>query len=136
MKFNKKIIISLSLAGGLLLVSNIAHAEELKETLEAYLRLDKLDLLGIEYERILFDQILKVSTKGKQTDIEIIEKIKFITEDVKTIPIQAKCIHKIITQKYNSIIYSSVGSIAYAKLNMGTKAFNNLLKEVIKVLVK
>lgn len=137
MKINKKMLISLGIVTTAFLILNEpTHAEELKKALEAYLRYSDFDLLGRKYDKILFQNILEPSIKGKQTDTEIIEKLKFVIDDVKTMPLQAKCTFKIVTEKYNSMIYAGTGMLAGAKINMGAKAFNKLLIKVLKVVVK
>ena len=95
---NKKLLISLAIVGGILLLSNISYAssyDELKLALEAYLQDPSLDFLGREYDRILFEQINNAET----LDGELLAKLNFMFDDLLTMPLQLKCMKKIFIKK-------------------------------------
>lgn len=131
---SKKLLVSLGVVGGLaLLTGGMAHAESLEEALKAYLANPKFDFLGHEFERILFENIQKVST-GDLNDAEIIEKLKFMIEDIKTLPLQLKCLDKIMKQ--NAPIYATLSGIAGLKMALGAEGFGYLTLKIIRMIFR
>jgi len=134
MKIDRKILIGLGIAGGLLLIGGIAYAEGLEEELLRYLNSDSFDLFGRKYDKILFESIRKASTKAKYSDEEIIAKLKFMIEDIKTLPLQAKCMAKIFDQNKN--LYGALGGTAWLKWSLGPENFNKILLRALRVIFK
>lgn len=126
MKLNKKVLVGIGIAGGILLLGGFTYAEELKESLELYLQDPSLDFLGHEFEKLLFEGI-------KNGDSHfVIEELKFVLQDIKTMPQQAKAMWKIIHQKPNIIAYGSLGTLGSLKAAMGAKAFNKAMWSILK----
>lgn len=132
MKISKKLVIGLGVGAGIVLLSQTGCADNLQDALEAYYNNYTPDFMGREYDRVLFKNIIDSSIKGKQTDAEIISKLKFIIEDIKTLPIQTKCLFKIITDEINAATYLSLGGASYLKKTIGAKKFNELIRQVIR----
>ena len=82
MKINKKMLLSGGILLGLTLLCKTSYAETLAETLENYYNNYQFDFMGRTFDKILFQGILDSSVKGKQTDAELIAKLKFIIEDI------------------------------------------------------
>lgn len=134
---NKKLLLSLGIGiTTFLLLDGISFADDLKQELLKYLESDKLDLLGREFDRILFQNIKEHQMAPYLNDAEFKAKLKFVLDDLRTLPLQAKCIWKILNQKENVLIYSSIGGTAYLKSIMGAKAFNEMLFKIFKLIVK
>lgn len=134
MKINKNVLMGLGIAGGILLVGGIAHAEGLEEELIKYLNSDSFDLFGRKFDEILFRSIREASTKAKYSDEEIIAKLKFMIEDIKTLPLQAKCMAKIFDQNKN--LYGALGGTAWLKWSLGPENFNKILLRALRVIFK
>jgi len=135
MKIDRKILIGLGIAGGLLLIGGIAYAEGLEEELIKYLNDDSIDLLGRKFEEILFQNTKEAHIPMKLSDDELKAKLKFMLEDIKTLPLQAKCLWKIINQKPNALIYGLVSGNSYLKLTLGEKAYKNLIFRLFRLLL-
>lgn len=133
----KKLLVSFGIVGGLLLLvgGGIVYAEGLEEALKAYLADPSLDWLGRGYDKILFEDIKSVST-GNLNDAEFFAKLKFVVEDIKTMPLQFRCMGKIITQKPNAIAYGLLGNTAGLKLAIGAREFNKIAIKMLKLVVK
>lgn len=130
----KKVLVSLGIVGGLLLISGgMVYAESLEEALKAYLADPSFDWLGRNFDKILFEQITNVST-GNFNDAELMAKLKFIFEDIKTMPLQLKCIKKIVEQ--NAPAYATLGGTAGIKIAVGSKNFGELLFKLFKVMCR
>ncbi len=114
----KKMLVSLGIVSIIILSGGIAYAEELEETLKVYLTDPSLDWLGRGYDKILFNEKLG------------------IIDDVKTMPLQAKCIYKMATQKPNMIAYSGLGGTMGFKAAVGARAFNKIVMNIIKIAVR
>lgn len=112
----KKILILVIII--LIISSGIVYADELEEVLKAYLSDPSLDFLGRGYDKILFKENLT------------------LIEDIKTMPLQLKCIYKIITQEPNIIAYGTLGGLGGLKIFMGEKEFNYIVKVMMKFLIK
>lgn len=117
MKVNKKILLSVGVIGGILFLTQTGYAEELKEALEAYLKDPSWDWLGRKYDKILFE---KLTT----------------WEDIKTMPLQAKCMWKIINQPPNIVSYGSLGGLAGLKAEMGAKKFGEMMFKLFKIVAR
>lgn len=111
-------LISLAVVSAIILLGGISYAEELEEVLKAYLNDPSLDFLGRNYDKILFKENLSTM------------------EDIKTMPLQAKCVFKIATQKPNMIAYSSLGGTAGFKISIGAKEFNKIVIKIIKLAIR
>lgn len=136
MKINKKVLFGAGVIVSILLVSKMSIATDLQMQLENYYSNYSTDFLGRKFEKILFENILDASIKAKQTDAEIIEKLKFILDDIKTLPIQTKCLFKIFTDEVNSLTYLGLGGTAYIKVSIGEKAFNDIVLKLVKIIFK
>jgi len=135
MEINKKFLIGLVIAGSIILTSNVIHAEGLEEELIKYLNDDSIDLLGRKFEEILFQNTKEAHIPMKLSDDELKAKLKFMLEDIKTLPLQAKCLWKIINQKPNALIYGLVSGNSYLKLTLGEKAYKNLIFRLFRLLL-
>ena len=130
----KKTIASLCVIGGLLFISSITFANELKEVLELYLQDPSFDLCGREFDKILFNKINSVSEAKEFADTEFIAKLKFIVDDIKTIPLQAKCLNKIASQ--NALIYLPLTGLSTLKSAMGAKEFSKMMLKLFKLIFR
>lgn len=134
---NKKLLLTLGTAiTTFLLLDEVSFADELKQELIKYLNSDKVDFLGKEFETILFKNIREVQTPPFLNDAELKAKLRFIIEDLKTLPLQAKCLVKIINQEPNALVYGTLSGTAYLKTIMGAEAFNKMLFKIFKLIVK
>lgn len=132
---NKKVLVGLGIVSGILLIGGVTYADDLKEALELYLQDPSLDWLGRNYDKILFENIQKVST-GNLNDAEFFAKLKFIIEDIKTMPLQLKCMKKIVTQRENAIAYGGLTWLGGLKMSIGEKAFNKIMGDILKLVFK
>lgn len=131
---NKKLLISLGVVAGIIFIGEISYAEELTEALTLYLEDASLDFLGCDFEKILFEN---QSRNGMYLDDkEFIAKLKFIADDIKTMPLQLKAYHKIFTNKVNIIAYGTLGSAAGLKTALGGEEFAKMLIKIIKLGVR
>ncbi len=134
---NRKGLFGLGVTAVVLLFMNeFGFAEELEEELLRYLKSDKLDLFGREFEKILFQHTKEVSNPPYWDDAELKEKLKFIIEDIKTLPLQVRCIWKMLNQKPNTIAYGSLGYASWLKTSLGAEAFNKLILKLLKLIIK
>ena len=122
----KKYIICVGLIGAIIFTSGIAYATDLREELTSYLKDPSLDFLGHEFEKILFNKI-------QNGDNNFLEELKFVLEDIRTIPLQAKAMYKIFTQPPNIIAYGSLGSTFGLKTALGTSAFNEASVQIFNM---
>lgn len=125
-KINKKMLISLGFACGLLLIGKIAHAEELGEAIEAYVNNHSVDFLGRDYDKILFE-----SLKNGDGNF-FINELKFTLQDIKTLPQQAKAYFKILHQPPNMVAYSTMGGLYSIKSAVGAAEFNKIMLKILK----
>lgn len=129
----KKTIAGLCVISGLLFISSVTFADELKEALELYLQDPSFDLCGREFDKILFDSINSVLVNG-YTDAEIIAKLKAIPDDFKTLPLQIKCTDKILEQ--NLLIYAPLAGLGGLNKAIGAEKFSKLMLKVLRVIFK
>ncbi|NLY46815.1 MAG: hypothetical protein GX053_12640 [Tissierella sp.] len=125
----KKILISVGVVGGLLLLSNISYADELTEVIEAYIQNPKLDFLGRNYDKLFFEAL-------EGTNPTVLDKIKAVPDDFRTMIPQAKAMWKMFHQKPNMIAYSGLGGLAGLKAALGPKEFGEMMFKLLKLVVK
>lgn len=130
---NKKVLIGLSVVGIALFASGGTYAEGLDEALKAYLADPSLDFLGHEFEKILFEESQHAFKGMELNDAEFLAKIKFIVEDIKTMPLQAQAYYKIFTNKVNILTYGSLSGVWGLKAGLGAKEFGNVMLKIIKL---
>ena len=123
----KKYIFCASLVGVIVLFGGVVHASDLKDELMLYLQDPSLDFLGHEFEDILFKRI-------QNGDNHFLEELKFILDDIKTMPLQVKAMYKILTQTPNVIAYGSLGGVFGLKSALGTTLFNESALEIFDML--
>lgn len=129
---NKKILINSMIIVGLLFITKSIFAEGTDEAIRAYLADDMFDLLGHDYEKILFNGINNIPNSNYME--KFIKKVKFIPTDIKTFPLQAKATFKVFED--NVGIYAAMGGVYGAKASMGAKAFGELATKMLKFVVK
>ena len=130
---NKKLVLGIGVIAGICLLGEVAHAEELKEALTLYLEDSSLDFLGHDFEKILFNEIQNSRNGMYLDDNEFIAKLKFVVDDIKTMPLQLKAYHKIFTNKVNAIAYGSLGGLAGMKTALGGEEFSKMIFKIIKL---
>lgn len=133
---NKKLLVSIGIFSGLLLLSEVTFADELRESLELYLADPSLDFLGHEFEKILFDESQQAFKGMELNDAEFIAKLKFIIDDIKTMPLQAQAYYKIFTNKVNILAYGSLSGLWGLKSALGPKEFGNVMFKILKLVAK
>ena len=122
-KINKKIfLITLSITT--LAITNLVFAEEIKESLELYLELNDFDFMGKEFEEVLFNVLENIS----QNELQV------LWNDIKTMPIQLKCIDKVVSD--NSFIYAPISFLSILKATLPAKAFKTIMLKVARVILK
>lgn len=126
----KKVLVGLGVIIGLVFIGRgITHAESLEEALKAYLQDPKLDFLGMNYDKMFFKLL-----EGE--DPTILDKIKAIPQDIKTIPLQIKASWKVVNQEPNRFIYLNLAGLGGLKKFMGAKEFNQLVERFLKAVIR
>ena len=122
----KKYIICVGLIGVIIFTSGIVYATDLREELFTYLKDPSLDFLGHEFEKILFNKI-------QSGDNYLLGELKFVLDDIRTLPLQVKAMYKIFTQPPNIIAYGSLGSVYGLKTTLGASAFNKTTIQIFNM---
>lgn len=131
---NKKLI-SVGIIAGIILIGEVAFADELKEALKLYIADPSLDFLGHKFENILFQESIH-AYDGKLNDLEFQAKLKFMIDDFRTMPLQYMAMKKIFTNKVNILAYGSLSGVWGLKECLGAKEFGKMMFKIFKLLPK
>lgn len=126
----KKLLIGLGIGiTTFFLIDKVIYADGLEKELIRYLESNKLDFLGRNFDKIFFNTLYGENPTA-------LDKLKAIPEELKTLPLQSKCLWKIVNQKPNALTYGTISGLAGLKIELGSEAFNKLMLKVLRVIVK
>ncbi|MGJ0846603.1 hypothetical protein ACR77J_07935 [Tissierella praeacuta] len=124
---NNKKIVMFGIFVGVLSIGSFVYAEELNEVINAYLQDNSFDFLGRGYDKMFFRLL-----EGENPTL--INKIKAIPNDIKTLPKQMLVSKKVFNQNIES--YTLLGGLSGLKSTIGAKEFNIMMKKILRLATK
>lgn len=124
---NNKKIVMFGIFVGVLSIGSFCYAEELNEAINAYLQDNSFDFLGRGYDKMFFKLL-----EGENPTL--INKIKAIPNDIKTLPKQILVSKKVFNQNIES--YALLGGLSGLKSIIGAKEFNIMMKKILRLATK
>lgn len=122
-KINKKIFFT-TLGTIILGITGFVFADDVKESIEAYLYLNEFDFMGKEFETMLFNALNEYPKN----------ELHALWCDIKTMPIQLQCFDKILSE--NLFVYAPTTFFLLLKKVMPAKKFSSILFKIVKIILR